>query len=173
MQGELGAACEQVPRQSIYCMFHPRLADGLSCAGGRRWLRHTWDEAPGCDVWFGRVSAVIGLVLGGGVAPKLGSRVDLKGASFDGVIPGCSTPVGSVAALWAPTPTPTATCRGWGTAAVLCSAAPLPVLSIVGLDGVGQQRPTTLKSVHFLPGSSRGLDTRHRCVFLPEGDVMC
>lgn len=41
-----------------------------------------------------------------------------------------------VAALWAPTPTPTATCRGWGTAAVLCSAAPLPVLAIVGLDGL-------------------------------------
>lgn len=87
------------------------------------------------------------------------------------LFPGARLPL--VAALWAPTPTPTATCRGWGTAAVLCSAAPLPVLAIVGLDGVGQQRPTTLKSVHFLPGSSRGLDTRHRCVFLPEGDVMC
>lgn len=31
----------------------------------------------------------------GGVAPKLGSRVDSKGAPFDGVIPGCCAPVGS------------------------------------------------------------------------------
>lgn len=76
-------------------MFHPVLADGLPCVGGRRCLRHTWDEAPGCDVWFGLVSAVIGLLLGGGVAPKLGSCVDLKGASFAGVIPGCCAPVGS------------------------------------------------------------------------------
>lgn len=94
-QGEQGAACEQVPRQAIYGMFHPRLADGLPCVGGRRCLRHTGDEAPGCDVWIGTVSAVIGLLLGGGVAPKLGSCVDLKGASFAGVIPGCCAPVGS------------------------------------------------------------------------------
>lgn len=70
-QGELGAACEQVPRQSIYGMFHPRLGDGLPCVGGRRCLRHTWDEAPGCDVWIEAVSAVIGLLLGGGVAQSL------------------------------------------------------------------------------------------------------
>lgn len=76
-----------------------------------------------------------------------------------------------VAALWAPTPTPTATCRGWGAAAVPCSAAPLPVLASWDWMGRGQERPTTLKSVHFLRGNSKGLDTRHRCVLLCEGDV--